>query len=75
MLNEIYNIDNYDIYKNRTLRLIIEYMYNKQKSLILKCFSPIQVINMITLIILAELMLMNEASVFLDIVNSVVYQQ
>ena len=50
--------------------MIIEFMYNKQKSLILRWFSPIQIINMITLIILAELMLMNEESVFLDIVNS-----
>lgn len=72
LLNEIYSIDNYEIYKNRTLKMIIEFMYNKQKSLILKCFSPVQLINMITLIILSELLINNEASVFLNIVDQFV---
>lgn len=54
--------------------MIIEFIYNKQKKMILMFFSPLQFINMVTLIILAELLLQNERSLILDIVRSHVYE-
>ena len=36
------------------MKMIIEFMYQRVKSLILRCMTPIQLINMTTLLVLAQ---------------------
>ena len=65
-LNEISNNENLDIFRNRCMNMIIEFMYQEMKSILLRTMIPIQCINMITMMILAQINEWNNQNNFLN---------
>jgi len=51
------------------MKMIIEFMYQRVKSLILRCMTPIQLINMTTLLVLAQTNEYNNQQNIIDIYN------